>query len=76
MWFRNAKGRWRSWALALGLLLLSASAANAQGPAPETAPPLFPSGGLISYNSIFTTRGLISDSLGNIPSTTRPHVFA
>jgi hypothetical protein len=29
----------------------------AQGPAPETAPPLFPGGGLISYNSVFTTRG-------------------
>jgi hypothetical protein len=60
--------------LVLGLVLLSllASAASAQGPAPETAPPLFPGGGLISYNSIFTTRGLISNSSGNIPLTARP----
>ena len=40
-------------------LLCSASAARAQGPAPETAPPLFPGGRLISYNSIFTTRGVM-----------------
>jgi hypothetical protein len=71
MEFRNAKGHWRSSALAL-ILLLSASSASAQGPAPETAPPLFPGGGLISYNSIFTTRGLISDASGNIPLTARP----
>jgi hypothetical protein len=67
MGFRNSKGRGRSWVLALVLLPLSASPASAQGPAPETAPPLFPGGGLISYNSIFTTRGLISD-----PLTARP----
>ena len=42
-------------------LLLCASLARAQGPAPETAPPLFPGGALISYNSIFTTRGLMSN---------------
>src|SRR5438270_5057320 len=53
-------------------LLLSTSAAGAQGPAPETAPPLFPGGGLISYNSIFTTRGLISGLSGDIPLTARP----
>ena len=47
------------------------SAARGQGPAPETAPPLFPGGGLISYNSVFTTRGLLPQS-GNIPSTARP----
>ena len=41
-----------------------------QGPAPETAPPLFPGGGLVSYNSIFTTRGLASDS--ELPATVRP----
>src|SRR6516225_2633556 len=39
-----------------------------QGPAPETAPPLFPGGGLVSYNSIFTTRGLTSE----VPATARP----
>jgi hypothetical protein len=33
----------------------------AQGPAPETAPPLFPGGGLVSYSSNFTTRGLMPE---------------
>lgn len=70
--FRNAKDGARSWLLALALLSLLASTASAQGPAPETAPPLFPGGGLISYNSIFATRGLISAPSGNIPSTPRP----
>jgi hypothetical protein len=56
----------------LVLLSLFASTASAQGPAPETAPPLFPGGGLISYNSIFTTRGPILISSGNIPLTARP----
>ena len=31
-------------------------AAKAQGPAPETAPPLFPGGAFVSYNSVFETR--------------------
>lgn len=69
MRFRNSSGRGRSWVLGSVLLSLLASAASAQGPAPETAPPLFPGGGLISYNSIFTTRGLISNLSGNIPLT-------
>jgi hypothetical protein len=44
----------------IGVVLLSwASAATAQGPAPETAPPLFPGGGLVSYSSNFVTRGLM-----------------
>jgi hypothetical protein len=46
-----------------------AAVARAQGPAPETAPPLFPGGALLSYNSIFTTRGAMP---GNIPVTARP----
>lgn len=41
-----------------GLALLPAC--YGQGPAPETAPPLFPGGALVSYNSVFTTRGLVS----------------
>lgn len=53
-------------------LCFCASTARAQGPAPETAPPLFPGGGLISYNSIFTTRGSMPESSGNIPPTARP----
>lgn len=37
-------------------VVLSVGNALAQGPAPETAPPLFPGGALVSYNSILTTR--------------------
>lgn len=53
-------------------LMIGATATRAQGPAPETAPPLFPGGGLVSYNSIFTTRGLVSGASGGIPATARP----
>jgi len=56
----------------LALVFFRTSTATAQGPAPETAPPLFPGGGLISYNSIFNTRGLIQDMSGGIPLTARP----
>ena len=52
--------------------LFGVASARAQGPAPETAPTLFPGGGLISYNSIFTTRGSLLGSPGNIPETARP----
>jgi len=50
-------------------LALSVCAATAfgQGTAPETAPPLFPGGGLVSYNSVFTTRAPTG-----IPATARP----
>ena len=54
------------------VLLFCSSAAKAQGPAPETAPPLFPGGALISYNSIFTTRGLMPGMVSGIPLTARP----
>lgn len=57
----------------LVLVALSVSiAASAQGPAPETAPPLFPGGGLLSYNSVFNTRGQPGESSGSIPDTARP----
>jgi hypothetical protein len=59
------------WA-SLSFVLLCASTIRAQSPAPETAPPLFPGGGLVSYNSIFTTRGRVPQSSGNIPATARP----
>jgi Putative MetA-pathway of phenol degradation len=49
------------------ILLCSVSVVRAQRAAPETAPPLFPGGGLISYNSIFTTRGSMPQS-----ATARP----
>lgn len=58
--------------LFLGFLVCSASAVRAQGPAPETAPPLFPGGGLISYNSIFTNRGSTPQPSGAIPATAHP----
>lgn len=48
------------------------SPARAQGPAPETAPTVFPGGALISYNSVFTTRGSIPELNGSIPPTSRP----
>jgi hypothetical protein len=51
-------------------VLLCVLTARGQGAAPETAPPLFPGGGLVSYDSVFTTRGL--QSSGNIPATARP----
>src|SRR5437763_16923029 len=54
------------------ILLLCAPVVQAQGPAPETAPPVFPGGGLVSYNSIFTTRGLMAESSSNIPARARP----
>ena len=46
-----------AWLFAVILLGWSLSG-RTQGPAPETAPPLFPGGGLVSYNSSFFTRGL------------------
>jgi len=52
--------------------LLCTSGAMAQGPAPETAPPLFPGGGLVSYNSVFTTRALMPGTGGGIPATAFP----
>jgi hypothetical protein len=61
-----------TWILLLVVVLVAAPIARAQGPAPETAPPLFPGGGLVSYNSIFTTRGSMSVLSGNIPATARP----
>lgn len=56
----------------LALLAFCAQNAGAQGPAPETAPPLFPGGALISYNSVFTTRGIVTSSSGNLPNTALP----
>jgi hypothetical protein len=53
------------------VLFFCVSTVRAQGPAPETAPPLFPGGGLISYNSIFTTRGFTPES-SDISPTARP----
>jgi hypothetical protein len=54
------------------IMLFCSCVVPAQGPAPETAPPLFPGGGLISYNSIFTTRALTPGTSKVIPVTARP----
>src|SRR5215470_477294 len=51
------------------LLAVCVTGALAQGPAPETAPPLFPGGALVSYNSIFQTR---ARTQANIASTSLP----
>jgi len=58
MSFGNSKSRNRLFRrLAMAGVLLATCLARAQGPAPETAPPLFPGGALVSYNSIVETRG-------------------
>lgn len=53
-------------------LSVCVSTAFGQGAAPESAPPLFPGGGLLSYNSIFTTRGFMPGAPSGIPPTARP----
>lgn len=50
-------------------MLCHAPTARAQGAAPETAPPLFPGGGLVSIDSLFITRALASE---RIRVTARP----
>ena len=45
---------------------------KAQGPAPESAPPLFPGGALISYSSSFLTRGPTNGLAGGISASARP----
>jgi hypothetical protein len=67
--FRISCGQW---ALLSFAVILYVPTARAQGAAPETAPPLFPGGGLVSYNSVFTTRSLMPESPGSIPATARP----
>jgi hypothetical protein len=67
MRFHNSAGH-IVWLVAAVLLSWTPSA-RGQGPAPETAPPLFPGGGLVSYSSNFTTRGLMPDLN---PLTARP----
>lgn len=62
------------WVFALVLLVSTVGAPRsaAQGAAPETAHPLFPGGGLFSYNSAFTTRGPQPESATGISATARP----
>lgn len=61
----------RRFAVLLVAIIVSPTA-KAQGPAPETAPTLFPSGGLVSYNSIFSTRNPMAGFSKSIPGTARP----
>src|ERR1700684_3970246 len=71
--FRTASCRACAMRVSRALFLFScAHIVRGQGPAPETAPPLFPGGGLFSYNSIFTTRGLLPGISAGIPVTARP----
>src|SRR5215472_5128290 len=58
MLFRNSKNHCRIFpAMLLACLFVAVLPARAQGPAPETAPPIFPGGAFVSYNSVFETRG-------------------
>ena len=57
--------------IAVAIALLGVPAVRAQGAAPEGAPSLFPGGGLLSYNSVFTTREATGPS-GSIPATAHP----
>ena len=54
------------------VLSVCVAQAHGQGAAPETAPPLFPGGGLVSYNSVFTTRSPMPGMSAGIPVTARP----
>ena len=60
----------RAWTLLV--MMWSVFPAKAQGPAPETAPPLFPGGGFVSYNSVLTTRGNMRQAGEIISATARP----
>ena len=61
------------YAALLGLLsVVYSPGARAQGASPETAATLFPGGALVSYNSVFATRGVFASSSGSMPSTARP----
>jgi hypothetical protein len=50
------------------LVVISACMLSAQGPAPETAPPMFPGGAFVSYSSNFATRAVAT----GMTATARP----
>lgn len=68
---RQAAACARGALLAIVCTVVFSGAALAQGPAPETAAPLFPGGALVSYNSVFTTRGVTSEG-PDVPATAQP----
>lgn len=72
MRFRGSRGRGRPVrVLVFVSVFLAGSLARAQGPAPESGPTLFPGGVVISYSSVFTTRGPVR-AVGSIPISARP----
>jgi hypothetical protein len=59
-----------SWSALLAVILMVCpQCAKAQGASPESAASLFPGGGLVSYDSVFATRGVFASPAGNMPST-------
>jgi hypothetical protein len=60
------------WVCLLALSSFYTPPARGQDPAPETGPTMFPGGGLVSFDSNFTTRGLISNPSEIIPQAARP----
>lgn len=72
MIFRSTRVFARGAFLALFMAGLCPTLLQAQGPAPETAAPLFPGGALLSYNSVFATRGPLAGSSDEVPPTARP----
>src|SRR5262249_15937399 len=60
---------WTAGAHLVGVLSLCI-AASAQGPAPESAPPMFPGGALLSCSSSFVTRG--ASPFAGLSNTARP----
>ncbi len=65
------RARIRAYVVA-SILAFVPAIARAQGPSPETAPPIFPGGALISYGSTFATREPVAALGGIIPVTARP----
>lgn len=68
---------WNCFRRTVGLCLLFVApclvpSARGQGPAPETAPSLFPGGALISYNSVVATRSVKPSSSAGILATAKP----
>lgn len=66
---RGFPDRLRCLILRVSLLMVLVATAQAQGPAPETAPPLFPKGALLSYSSDFLER---SANSAHLSATSRP----